>query len=161
VPARKHASSLPQVPAASAALPNSKNQQPYNGVGSGRAPIPGESSVGGGPRPTQNPPRFTRPVKRPKQASSMFIPKKVWFHCTASSPVHSNVYIRSVLPTATRGRRAKSVHNGHTISSPSKPASIPLVWVGLEPQALPLDMYDNLLYLVLILDSCIVSIQLN
>jgi len=68
VPARKPSSSLPHasLPAAPVA----------HGIGSGRAPMPGESSAGGGPRPTQNPPRFTRPVKRPKQSSSMFIPKK-------------------------------------------------------------------------------------
>ncbi|KAF8270773.1 SEN1 N terminal-domain-containing protein [Lactarius quietus] len=78
VPARKPASSLPpaSLPAAPATLPNSINQQPHNEIESRRAPVPSESSAGSGPRPAQNPPRFTQPVKRPKQPTSIFIPKK-------------------------------------------------------------------------------------
>ena len=108
VPARK----LP--PATISAVPmNATNQQPRPEVESGRAPVPNESFPGSGPKPTQNPPRFTQPVKRPKQPPSIFIPKKVRFKVTVSSSVHSNARIRSVLPTATvlGGRRTKSARN--------------------------------------------------
>lgn len=78
VPARKSVSSLPpaSLPATPAPLPNSTNQPPRHEVEVGRAPTTSEPSTGNGARPTQNPQRFTQPVKRPKQPPSIFIPKK-------------------------------------------------------------------------------------
>ncbi|KAI9443210.1 SEN1 N terminal-domain-containing protein [Lactarius indigo] len=75
-PARKPAPSPPPapatLPAAPATLPKSTNE-----VESSGAPVvPSESSARSDPKPTQNPPRLTQPVKRPKQAPNLFIPKK-------------------------------------------------------------------------------------
>ncbi|KAH9042137.1 SEN1 N terminal-domain-containing protein [Lactarius pseudohatsudake] len=76
MPARKPVSSLPPAPATLPAVPVTLPKS-TNEVESGRAPVvPNESSARSGPKPTQNPPRLTQPVKRPKQAPNLFIPKK-------------------------------------------------------------------------------------
>lgn len=76
MPARKPVSSLPPAPATLPAVPVTLPKS-TNEVESGRAPVvPNESSTRSGPKPTQNLPRLTQPVKRPKQAPNLFIPKK-------------------------------------------------------------------------------------
>ncbi|KAH9080551.1 SEN1 N terminal-domain-containing protein [Lactarius deliciosus] len=72
-PARKPASSLPPAPATLPAVPMTLPKSTNVVVESGRAP---ESSSRSGPKPIQNPARLTQPVKRPKQAPTLFIPKK-------------------------------------------------------------------------------------
>lgn len=78
VPARK--SSLSHPPAASpgaSSVSKKTATQSSDAKSSGTAPAPSQPpAAGSGPKPAQNP-RPAQPVKRPKQAPSLFIPKKV------------------------------------------------------------------------------------